>query len=216
MKQKLKGNGEIAKKGFFLVETSAHDRSGHNQITLIFMACVRYVQHACLLSYQKTPVALRLIFNILFNCSPLKNFVVSPTTLSDWNVLLGEAYKLILRKRFSNSNYDFHLWSNDYHKGGKKRHIVGVYTWCPIESKPRANVLKNSLIVSGSCKNEYDITNLSGLVGDSSSTQKGTVDSVLAKKRQKFWKGDVFCRMLPTCTKHYAEKNVPGWVWGQG
>ena len=120
LKQKLKGNSEIAKKGFFLVETPAHDRSGHNQITLIFMACVRYVQHACLLSYQKTPVALRLIFNILFNCSPLKNFVVSPTTLSDWNVLLSEADKLILRKCFSNSKYDFHLWSNDYHKGGKK------------------------------------------------------------------------------------------------
>ena len=100
----------------------------------MFMACVRYMQHASLLSYQKTPVALHLIFNILFNCSPPTNFIVSPTTLSDWNVLLGEADKLILRKRFSNSKYDFHLWSDDSHKGGEERHIVGVHTWCPLES----------------------------------------------------------------------------------
>ena len=84
----------------------------------MFMACIRYLQHACLLSSQKTPIAFHLIFSILFNCSPPANLVVSPTTLSDWNVLLGEADKLILLKRFGNSKYDFHIWSDDSNKGG--------------------------------------------------------------------------------------------------
>ncbi|RMX58814.1 hypothetical protein pdam_00012871, partial [Pocillopora damicornis] len=51
-----------------------------------------------------TPVALHLIFNILLDCSPPTNLAVSLTTLSDWNVLSGEADKLILRKHFSNYN----------------------------------------------------------------------------------------------------------------
>ena len=151
------GNSEIAKKGYSLVETFAHGHNGHNQRTLMFMACVRYMQHASLLSYQKTPVALHLIFNILFNCSPPTNFIVSPTTLSDWNVLLGEADKLILRKRFSNSKYDFHLWSDDSHKGGEERHVVGVHNWCPLENKPWAYVLANSLTTSGSGKHQSDV-----------------------------------------------------------
>ena len=85
----------------------------------MFMACIGYLQHACLLSSQKTPIAFHLIFSILFNCSPSANLVVSPTTLSDWNVLLGEADKLILLKRFRNSKYDFHIWSDDSNKGGQ-------------------------------------------------------------------------------------------------
>ena len=79
------------------MKTFAHGHNAHNQRTLMFMASVRYMQHASLLSYQKTPVAFHLIFNILFDFSPPTNFVVSPTTISDWNVLLGEADKLILR-----------------------------------------------------------------------------------------------------------------------
>ena len=35
------------------------------------------------------------------------------------------------------------------HKGREERHIMGVQTWCPIESKPRAYVLANSLRGSG-------------------------------------------------------------------
>lgn len=94
LKKKFQGNNEFVKKGYSLVETFAHGNNGYNQRTLMFMACVRYMQHASLLSYQKTPVALHLIFNILFDCSPPTKFIVSPTTLSDWNVLLGEANKL--------------------------------------------------------------------------------------------------------------------------
>ena len=163
--------------------------------------------HLCYF-YQKTPVALHLIFNILFNCSPPTNFIVSPTTLSDWNVLLGEADKLILRKRFSNSKYDFHLWSDDSHKGGEERHIVGVHTWCPLESKSRAYVLANSLTASGSgkhqsdvdyhvVKNEYDITNVSGLVGDNASTQKGKVNGLLANNARIFGKEMFFVGCYP-------------------
>ena len=44
--------------------------------------------HLCYF-YQKTPVALHLIFDIFFNCSPQQ---------TDWNVHLGEANKLILCK----------------------------------------------------------------------------------------------------------------------
>ncbi|PFX22700.1 Zinc finger MYM-type protein 1 [Stylophora pistillata] len=128
--------------------------------------------------------------------APPTNFVVSPSTLSDWNVLLGEADKLILLKRFSNSKYDFHLWSDDSHKGGEERHIVGVHTWCPIESKPRAYVLANSLTAGGSrkhqsdmdyhvVKNEYDITNVSQLVGDNASTQKGKLAEHLLQRLPK-------------------------------
>ena len=64
-------------------------------------------------------------------------------------------------------------------------------------------------------KNEHDITDVSGLVGDNAFTQKGKVNGLLANNARIFGK-EIFCGMLPTCTKHYAEKNVPGWVWGQG
>ena len=85
--------------------------------------------HVCFVS-QKTPIALHLIFSILFNCSPTANVGVSSSTLADWNILLGEAGKLIFRKRFASSQYDFHIWSDDSNKGGKERHIniVGVHT----------------------------------------------------------------------------------------
>ena len=105
------------------------------------------------------------------------------TALEECYLMSNIVDKVILRKRFSNSKYDFHLWSDDSHKGGEERHVVGVHTWCPLESKPRAYVLANSLTASGSgkhqsdvdyhvVKNEYDITNVSGLVGDNASTQK--------------------------------------------
>ena len=64
-------------------------------------------------------------------------------------------------------------------------------------------------------KNEHDITDVSGLVGDNAFTQKGKVNGLLANNARYFY-SDIFCRMLPTCTKHYAEKNVSGRVWGQG
>lgn len=114
----------------------------------MFMACIRYFQHAYLLSNQKAPVALHLIFIILFNCSPPTNLIVSPSTLSDY-VLLGEADKLILQKRLARNKHDFHVWSDDSSKGGDERHIVGVHTWCQETDKPKAYVLANSIVASG-------------------------------------------------------------------
>ena len=149
------------------------------------------IQHACLLSGQKPPIALHLIFSILFNCSLPTNVVVSPSTLTDWNILLGEADKVILRKRFASSQYHFHVWSDDSNKGGKEQYIVGVHTLCPEINKPRAYVLGNSLTASGPGKHqsyveyhvahyEYGITSVSGLVGDNVSTQKGEANGLIA------------------------------------
>ena len=59
-------------------------------------------------------------------------------------------YTKIFLVSYSYSEYDFHLWSDDSFKGGEERHVVGVHTWCPIESKPRGYVLGNSLTASGS------------------------------------------------------------------
>ena len=86
----------------------------------MFMACIRYLEDACLLSSQKTPIAFHLIFSILFNCSPPANLVVSQTTLSDWNVLLGEADKLIVLKRFETARMIFTSGVMIPTKGGKK------------------------------------------------------------------------------------------------
>ena len=210
LKRQLKENGGIVNKApkYSLVDTFAHGNNGTNQRTIMFMACMRYLQHACLMSSQKTPIALHLIFNILFNCSRPMNVVVSPTTLADWNVLLGEADKLLLRKRFASSKYDFHVWSDDSNKGGEERHIVGVHTWCPEINKPRAYVLANSLTASGSGKHqsdvdhhvvhdEYGISNVSGLVGDNASTQKGTTNGLIANNSRVFGKEIFFVGCYP-------------------
>ena len=117
-------------------------------------------------------------------------------------------YTKIFLVRYSYSEYDFHLWSDDSFKGGEERHVVGVHTWCPIESKPRAYVLANSLTASGSgkhqsdvdyhvVKNEYDITNVSGLVGDNASTQKGKVNGLLANNARIFGKEMFFVGCYP-------------------
>ena len=124
----------------------------------MFMACMRYLQHACLLSSQKTPIALHLILVFYLTVAPQQiNVVVSPSTLADWNILLGKADKLILRKRFASSQYDFHVWSVDSIKSGEERHIVGVHTWCPEINKARTYVLGNSLTASGSGKHQSDV-----------------------------------------------------------
>ena len=174
----------------------------------MFMACIRYLQDVCLLSSRKTPIAFHLIFSILFNCSPPASLVVSQTTLSDWNVLLGEADKLIVLKRFRNSKYDFHIWSDDSNKGGEERHIVGVHTWCQETHKPRGYVLANSIVASGLGKHQSDvdyhvvhdtfgISNVSGLVGDNASTQKGKSKGLIANNSKAFGKEMFFCGMLP-------------------
>ena len=120
LKNQLKEKLKVVNTKYSLADTFAHGKNGANQRTAMFMACIRYLQHACLLSSQKTPIAFHLIFNILFDCSPPANLVVSPTTLSDWNVLLGEADKLILLKRFRTASMIFTSGVMIPTKGGKK------------------------------------------------------------------------------------------------
>ena len=84
LKRKLKENEENVKKPrYSLVDTFSHGKNGTNHRTVMFMAGMRYLQHACLLFSQKAPIALHLIFSILFNCSPPTNVVVSPSTMAD-------------------------------------------------------------------------------------------------------------------------------------
>ena len=57
LKEKIKVVNSIPWK------TLAHGKNGANQRTAMFMACIRYLQDACLLSSQKTPIAFHLIFS---------------------------------------------------------------------------------------------------------------------------------------------------------
>ena len=138
------------------MDTFSHGKNGTNHRTVMVMASRRYLQQACLLSREKTSIALHLPFSILFNCSPATNDVVSPSTVADWTIEL-EADKLILRKSFGSSQYDFHVWSDDSNKNGEERHVVGVHTWCPEINKPRAYVLAKSLTASVSGKHQSDV-----------------------------------------------------------
>ena len=85
--------------------------------------------------------------------------------------------------------------------------------------------LANSLTASGSGKHqsdvdhhvvhdEYGISNVSGLVGDNASTQKGTTNGLIANNSRAFGKEMFLCWMLPPHPKHYVKKDVSGWVWG--
>ena len=86
------------------------------------MAKVRFLQHTCMLPFQKTSL-------LFFGRSPLPDCIPSPSTLSTWNNILAEADKIDLRSRFSASKSDFHLWADGSNKGGDDRHVVGVHTW---------------------------------------------------------------------------------------
>ena len=86
--------------------------------TTEFMAEVRFLQHTCLLSFQKASMAIDLCFNLFFSKPPPARFVPSPATLSSWNAILGEVDKINLRKKFVDSPYDFHIWTDDSNKAG--------------------------------------------------------------------------------------------------
>ena len=70
------------------------------------MGGLRFLQHASLLSNQKLSLTLDLIFTLLFNCDPPINFIILPTTVSDWNILLGEAEKLEDEKILENNHLE--------------------------------------------------------------------------------------------------------------
>ena len=80
----------------------------------------------------------------------------SPSTLSIWNNILGEADRINLRNRFSASKSDFHLWADDSNKGGNDRHVVGFHTWNNEAEKPEGLILGYSLVGSGSGKDQAE------------------------------------------------------------
>ena len=91
--------------------------------TTEFMAKVRFLQHTCLLSFQKASMAIDLCFNLFFSKLHPARFVPSPATLSSWNVILGEVDKINLRKKIVGSPYDFHIWADNSNKAGNDRHV---------------------------------------------------------------------------------------------
>lgn len=93
------------------------------------MGGLRFLQHAGLLSNQKLSLTLGLIFTLLFNRDPPTEFIISPITFSDWNILLGEADKITLRSTLKNSEFEIHIWGDDSHKGSEERHVFGSHTW---------------------------------------------------------------------------------------
>ena len=76
--------------------------------TAEFMAKLRFFQYTYLLSFQKASLAINLCFNLFFGIPPLDRFVPSQVTLSTWNIVLGEADKINLRRKFNQSQYEFH------------------------------------------------------------------------------------------------------------
>ena len=100
------------------------------------MAEATFMQHTCMLSFQKASLATDHCFNFrFFGCNPPTQFVRSPllATLAKINTL-GEVDKINLRTRFAASQYDFHLWADDSKKSGN---AVGVpHTWNSESRKP--------------------------------------------------------------------------------
>ena len=50
LKNQLKEKVKVVNTKYSLADTFAHGKNGANQRTVMFMACIRYLQHACLLS----------------------------------------------------------------------------------------------------------------------------------------------------------------------
>ena len=152
-----------------------------------------------MLSFQKTSLALELCFNLFFGCNPPADFIPSPSTLSTWRNILGEADRINLRNGFSASKSDFHLWAHDSNKGGNDRHAVGVHTWNNETEKPEGLILGYSLISSGSGKaqaeadfhvinKQFGITNVGAMVGDNAKTQTGYIKGLVKQKSELFQK----------------------------
>ena len=145
---------------------------------------VRFLQHTCLLSFQKVSHVIDLCFHLFFGCAPPANFVPSPATVSSWNICLGEVDKIHLRTKFKDSSYEAHIWADDPNKGSCDRHVVGIHTWNNQADKPEGYVFGYSLISSGSGKDQakadfhiiskqFGINNVGAMVGDNAKTKTG-------------------------------------------
>eukprot|EP00117_Sycon_ciliatum_P032485 scpid45126/ scgid25179/ len=160
---------------------------GKRDHTPQFMAGVRFLRASCLLSNQKASLALHLAHQIFTGEDPTKELgtSVSPSAITKWNVLLGEVDKQLLREVLTTTTSDIHVFADDSNKRGEDRHMVGVHTWSEEKQQPVTYVLANTLVASGSGKNQamtdhnvlqnvYGVANISIVVGDNASTQSGS------------------------------------------
>ena len=185
-------NRAESKSKYSLVQTFNEGENGQNTRTVQFMSSVRFIKHAALLSDQKLCLVLDF-----FNQNPLPHFVISPSTIADWNLLLGEVDKIMLTELLSKTKYEIHLWGDDSHKNNEERHVFGVHTWHPQKHHPVRYVLGNLLTASGSGKDQaavefhtankiFGITNVGAAVGDNASTQSGRKKGVVAMASANF------------------------------
>ena len=184
-KEKLQ-QGISASIGHPVVQTAARGGEGHLGHDPRYMAGVRYIKHACNMSNQRTSLALDLIHQLLTHEAPHPDLhtEVSPSTLSEWNVILGEVDNMQLREKLESTLYDTYVFADDSNKGHEERHIMGVHTWSEPDQGPVGYVLANTLIATSSGKDQADadfhilknifgIKDVTAVIGDNASTQSG-------------------------------------------
>lgn len=110
------------------------------------MAELRFFRHSCLLSNQKAALAIHLSHHILTGEPPSTHLgtSVSPSTISEWNVLLGEVDKAVLREKLSAVSDGVYVFADDSNKRGEDRHMVGLHVWSEEENAPTTFVLANT------------------------------------------------------------------------
>ena len=116
---------KFALKDSFTYQKNTASSNNNNSMTVAesmnrtteFMTKVQFLQHTCSLSYQKASLAINLCFNLFFGMDPPVKYVSSPSTLSAWNIILGECDKRNLRHHFQNTPYECHIWVDDSIKG---------------------------------------------------------------------------------------------------
>ena len=103
---------------------------------------------------------------------------------------------------------------------------MGVHTCCQETDKPRAYVLANSIVASGSGKHQsevdfhvvhetFGISNVSGLVGDNASTQRGKSNGLITNN-SKLFSREMFFVGCYTHILNIMLRRMSGWVWGKG
>ena len=168
------------------VKSAVSTTGGNRAHTPFFMASTRFLKHACILSNQKASLAMELAYTILTREAPSKELgcEVSPTSLSRWNILLGEVDRINLADVLSSASSDICLFADDSNKGHDERHIVGVHVWSDSIESPVGYILANTVIASTKGKDQaaadhhilttiYNIKAVGGVVGDNASTQSG-------------------------------------------
>eukprot|EP00117_Sycon_ciliatum_P018933 scpid75139/ scgid17326/ len=158
---------------------------GVRKHTTGFMAGVRFIKHACILSNQKASLALDLFGNLLIKTnSGDMGWEVSPTTLSRWNVVLGEVDRLNLSHVLATVDSDVCLFADDSNKGHDERHIMGVHVWSAQQNRPVGYILANTVIASSRGSDQasadhhiltsmFGVKSVATVMGDNATTQSG-------------------------------------------